>query len=76
MPRKQSSVWKAFVKTDGGGQCKFCNKDIKSVNTTTNLMKHLARAHPRLCLRTGDNKLDAHYEPEVIFSIIIKITIL
>ncbi|XP_043285284.1 E3 SUMO-protein ligase ZBED1-like isoform X1 [Venturia canescens] len=42
---KKSSVWTYFVKTQDGGQCKLCHKDVKSRGNTTNLTNHILRNH-------------------------------
>lgn len=34
-----------FIKTTGGGKCKFCHKELMSCGNTTNVMNHLIRKH-------------------------------
>lgn len=48
MPPTKSPVWKYFLKIQTGGKCKLCNLDVKSPGTTTNLLQHLKRRHPKM----------------------------
>lgn len=41
----KSEVWVHFIKTNEGGICKHCLKEVKGVGNTTNLKKHLLRRH-------------------------------
>lgn len=41
----KAQIWKYFIKIDGGGKCKICDKDIKTKNNTTNLHNHFKSIH-------------------------------
>ncbi|XP_066585542.1 E3 SUMO-protein ligase ZBED1-like [Prorops nasuta] len=43
-------MWKYFVKSATGGKCKFCQHEVKGINTT-NLKVHLERAHPNIVVK-------------------------
>lgn len=43
--RKKSNCWLFYTKTEKGGACKLCQKEIISNGNTTNLLNHLKRKH-------------------------------
>lgn len=44
----KSEIWLHFTKTDNGGKCKYCFKEVKTSGNTTNLRNHMTRAHSHL----------------------------
>ncbi|KAL0872158.1 hypothetical protein ABMA27_004567 [Loxostege sticticalis] len=54
--KKASSVWRCFEKVDGDKiKCKNCDSVFKDFKNTTNLLKHLKKAHPIIYSTHIDN---------------------
>ena len=53
MPKTKSEIWNYFVKTSDGGECKWCNKHVKSCGNTTNLRSHIMHNHPELDMNSS-----------------------
>lgn len=49
MSSAKCNVWNQFVKTDFGGRCKVCLKEVKAKGgNTSNLKRHTQRHHSAL----------------------------
>ncbi|XP_040151483.1 E3 SUMO-protein ligase ZBED1-like [Anopheles arabiensis] len=64
-----SDVWLHYVKSEGGGKCRYCQQVVSyTKGSTSNLKRHLSRKHPTVPLHrnnppsTTDSELDSPLE--------------
>lgn len=61
--RKTNKRWEYFIikKNSATAKCKYCPKELKTCNNTTNLKQHMERKHPTVLQANQVSKIIIFY---------------